>query len=547
MAELDNRTQPDLYDAFRALVDMNISLEELSEYVEQFDSKALITDPVPMFPQPSETRLNHLKPGSQEVLRRPVHVHQHLPPMYPEMEVPDEPMMKPSLHEDNANVIKKEAGGLGHGAGGSDHAQVQDSSTDLHPLREIASVMMTPHGFISPAREGRMPESRTPAVSRMVSLQGSSTFDDSSSRPGSTELGQGGFGGQGPTKAKPSKPADDTSDEGLIEDDDDDVHEVVKTPSKPSSAKEKTPKQKQNKLSVFQQKQKSSTTSNTTTTPSSTKKATASAKPPKPPKAEKMVKDPTVKKQGPGRPKGRTNTKKEVSKEFVQSSDDDSSPERNKTSSSKHNPDISSRMSSPPAKKARTVVEPPVEINVDISTIPAPDPNVLPNNPLIPKFFGFENINQFDVKREKTPEPVVLPPATAPTPSVPPKPAVASGHSSSSKSKVDVIPKKSENVINKTVEVSVKESKEVRKEKKLKDKAMKKAKKEKKEKHREKDKEKHKDKSEKKDKEKKKKKERDRPENPPLFAGKHTYKIREYLCCVIAIFCTKKFDVRSLV
>ena len=109
MAELDNRTQPDLYDAFRALVDMNISLEELSEYVEQFDSKALITDPVPMFPQPSETRLNHLKPGSQEVLRRPVHVHQHLPPMYPEMEVPDEPIMKPSLHEDNASVIKKEA------------------------------------------------------------------------------------------------------------------------------------------------------------------------------------------------------------------------------------------------------------------------------------------------------------------------------------------------------------------------------------------------------------------------------------------------------
>ena len=97
------------------------------------------------------------------------------------------------------------------------------------------------------------------------------------------------------------------------------------------------------------------------------------------------------------------------------------------------------------------------------------------------------------------------------------------------------------------MEVSVKESKEVRKEKKLKDKAMKKAKKEKKEKHREKDKEKHKDKSEKKDKEKKKKKERDRPENPPLFAGKHTYKIREYLCCVIAIFCTKKFDERSLV
>ena len=70
MAELDNRTQPDLFDAFRTLSDMNISIEELSEYAEQFDSKALITDPVPLFPQPSETRLNHLKPGSREVLHR---------------------------------------------------------------------------------------------------------------------------------------------------------------------------------------------------------------------------------------------------------------------------------------------------------------------------------------------------------------------------------------------------------------------------------------------------------------------------------------------
>ena len=168
MAELDNRTQPDLFDAFRTLSDMNISIEELSEYAEQFDSKALITDPVPLFPQPSETRLNHLKPGSREVLHRPVHVHEHLPPMYPEMEVAEETRTT-SLTEDSNTEIKKEA----------TNSQNADSS-DHHPLREIASVMMTSAGFISPAREGRMPESRTPAVSRLVS-QGS-TLDDS--RPG---------------------------------------------------------------------------------------------------------------------------------------------------------------------------------------------------------------------------------------------------------------------------------------------------------------------------------------------------------------------------
>ena len=32
--------------------DMGINVEELSEYVEQFDCKALVTDPVPIFPQP---------------------------------------------------------------------------------------------------------------------------------------------------------------------------------------------------------------------------------------------------------------------------------------------------------------------------------------------------------------------------------------------------------------------------------------------------------------------------------------------------------------
>merc|ERR1712083_933623 len=62
----------------------------------------------------------------------------------------------------------------------------------------------------------------------------------------------------------------------------------------------------------------------------------------------------------------------------------------------------------PPAKKVK--IEPPVELNVDITSLPAPDPSILPNNPLIPKaFFGFENMNSF--------EPLPLP---APSPSPPP-------------------------------------------------------------------------------------------------------------------------------
>ena len=46
-------------------------------------------------------------------------------------------------------------------------AQPGDSS-DLHPLREIASVIMTSSGFISETREGRMADSKTPgALSRV--------------------------------------------------------------------------------------------------------------------------------------------------------------------------------------------------------------------------------------------------------------------------------------------------------------------------------------------------------------------------------------------
>ena len=91
-----------------------------------------------------------------------------------------------------------------------------------------------------------------------------------------------------------------------------------------------------------------------------------------------------------------------TSREFVPSSDD-SSPERSKKSEkskleksklekSKLEKSLTAEQP-PPAKKPRIVAaEPPVEINVDISSIPAPDPNILPNNPLIPKqrFFGFD-------------------------------------------------------------------------------------------------------------------------------------------------------------
>ena len=448
-AELCNRNEPNLRDIERTFEDMNINMSELSEYVEQFDSKALVTDPIPHFPQPSMTRLNHLKPGSREVLHRPYHIYDYLPPIYPEMEEAENPVpssMTSIDHDHIKDEIKKESVSTGEGS-------------DLHPLREIASVMMTSSGFISPAREGRMADSRTPAVSKLAT-NNTNLFEDDSSRPGSTDSA---------IKSK-SKTADDTSDEGLIEDDD----EVPKNPMKSSGG---------SKLSVFQKKK-------------------TVAKTPKVPKTPKTPKDPTTsgtKKAGPGRPRGRK--KKDVvaptnvvSKEFVSSSDSDNDIE------------LSMTPSPPPAKKAK--IEPPVELKVD-QMLPKPDPNILPNNPLIPKYFGFENMN-LDLPKEEGKSN----PPTRPTSIEPPR--IKEDHS-------DVISSKHTEGLSKEAIASgsmVKEAKESKKEKK-KDKSLKKAKKEKKEKNREKEhKKEHKDKSEKRDKEKKKKKEKqERPPSPGLFAG----------------------------
>ena len=79
------RTEPNLDDLGLAFQHMNISIEELSEYVRNVDS-VQCPIPVPKFPIHRENHLNFLKPGSREVVTRPVHVHEHLPAMYPETE-----------------------------------------------------------------------------------------------------------------------------------------------------------------------------------------------------------------------------------------------------------------------------------------------------------------------------------------------------------------------------------------------------------------------------------------------------------------------------
>ena len=120
-------------------------------------------------------------------------------------------------------------------------AQPGDSS-DLHPLREIASVIMTSSGFISETREGRMADAKTPIVRQMSTVPTTATGSETQA------TGNSGAGGsdqvktpQAPSKAKPSKPADETDSEGIIEDSDDENITTSIPPGKSPAPAAKTP------------------------------------------------------------------------------------------------------------------------------------------------------------------------------------------------------------------------------------------------------------------------------------------------------------------
>jgi transcription initiation factor TFIID subunit 3 len=74
------RTVPNLDDLGLVFRDMGISIPDLSDYVCNVEPTPFNED-ISAIPIPREHALNFLKPGSHEVLSRPVHIHEHLPPM----------------------------------------------------------------------------------------------------------------------------------------------------------------------------------------------------------------------------------------------------------------------------------------------------------------------------------------------------------------------------------------------------------------------------------------------------------------------------------
>ena len=77
------RTEPNLDDLGLTFQDLNVNVEELSDYVHNVDPLPFVTE-VPKFPVPKESLLVFPKPNSRELLEREEHVDEYLPPMHPD-------------------------------------------------------------------------------------------------------------------------------------------------------------------------------------------------------------------------------------------------------------------------------------------------------------------------------------------------------------------------------------------------------------------------------------------------------------------------------
>lgn len=75
--------EPDIDDVKMAFRDKDVAVPDLIRYLKQVGSIEF-PHQVPKFPIPTKSNLNIMKPGSREIVTRPVYVHEHLPTMYPE-------------------------------------------------------------------------------------------------------------------------------------------------------------------------------------------------------------------------------------------------------------------------------------------------------------------------------------------------------------------------------------------------------------------------------------------------------------------------------
>ena len=156
-SELYGRNDANILDLALTFDDMGVNLPDLEEYVQHIEVPP--SKEVPPYPAPAQDNLNHLRPGSKEVLHRPLHVYDYLPPMYPEMEeVESVDTVNGDTKEAEEEASMAQASTPNSKRPRVDAGLTPKQSEDGCPLREISSVMMTAGGFLSPCREGKLPE-----------------------------------------------------------------------------------------------------------------------------------------------------------------------------------------------------------------------------------------------------------------------------------------------------------------------------------------------------------------------------------------------------
>lgn len=135
---------PDIEDIEKAFRQKNISLTDLRRYLKNTGPVKFPHSVPPLNDVAGRTVLNAIKPGSREIVTRPIHVHEHLPTLNTES-IKEEEQITDTEQIQNETV----------------HIKQEFDEVILHKrLREISSVVMTSSGFLSPSREGRLADSK---------------------------------------------------------------------------------------------------------------------------------------------------------------------------------------------------------------------------------------------------------------------------------------------------------------------------------------------------------------------------------------------------
>ncbi|KAL3852412.1 hypothetical protein ACJMK2_016060 [Sinanodonta woodiana] len=188
-AEQFGTSDPQLEDLSLAFRHLGIEISELEEYVSHIDSTPFAHE-VLAYPAPKENNLQIPKPHSRELQQREEHIPEYLPLLYPEAEGKEDELEESMLTGDastatplptperntqecgtstsDVNLVPGEKRPLSSPSDGM-HFKRQRITyhPDLptiagHSQYEMRSVTMTQNGILTPTREGKLPDAKTP-------------------------------------------------------------------------------------------------------------------------------------------------------------------------------------------------------------------------------------------------------------------------------------------------------------------------------------------------------------------------------------------------